>query len=102
MPEADAAALSRVSRQSTIRSAILHAGRSMVERLGVANLSLSTVAAEAGLNPSIVFGQFRNKDDLLLAILAEDLGALAAAIRDKTGLPLANASVPGLSVIESG
>lgn len=83
MPEAEAAAQSRLSRQSAVRSAILEAGRRFALREGSSNMSLSSVAAEAGLNPSTVFGLFRNKDDLLLAIVAEDLTMVAAAMRDR-------------------
>ncbi|MBV9061317.1 MAG: helix-turn-helix transcriptional regulator, partial [Alphaproteobacteria bacterium] len=65
-------------RRSSARAAILEAGRTLATREGVNQLSLSAVAAEAGFGPSTVFGHFRNKDELLLAVVAEDLSSLAA------------------------
>lgn len=71
----------RLARRSVARAVIIEAGRRLALRDGVGELSLSAVAAEAGFNPSTVFGHFRNKDELLLAIVAQDLGALAALMR---------------------
>ncbi len=71
----------RVSRRNAARSAILEAARRLAARSDPANLSLTAVAAEAGFGPSTVFGHFRNKDELLLAIVAEDLAGLAAMMR---------------------
>ncbi|MBV8801116.1 MAG: SEL1-like repeat protein [Alphaproteobacteria bacterium] len=68
-------------RRSSARAAILEAGRTLATREGVNQLSLSAVAAEAGFGPSTVFGHFRNKDELLLAVVAEDLSSLAALMR---------------------
>lgn len=67
-----------MARRSVARAVIIEAGRRMALRDGTDELSLSAVAAEASFNPSTVFGHFRNKDELLLAIVAEDLGVLAA------------------------
>ncbi|HEX3945044.1 MAG TPA: TetR family transcriptional regulator [Rhizomicrobium sp.] len=72
---------SRLARRHAARATIIEAGRKIAMRDGVAELSLSAVAAEAGLNPSTVFGYFRNKDELLLATVAEDLAAVAALMR---------------------
>ncbi|HSC19226.1 MAG TPA: TetR family transcriptional regulator [Rhizomicrobium sp.] len=83
MPEAEAAAQSRLAKHSAVRSAVLDAGRRSAARDGVANLSLSSVAAEAALNPSTIFGLFRNKEDLVLAIIADDLSMLASAMRER-------------------
>src|SRR4051812_32180389 len=71
----------RLARRSVARAVIIEAGRRLALRDGVDELSLSAVAAEAGFNPSTVFGHFRNKDELLLAIVAQDLGTLAALMR---------------------
>src|SRR5947209_6336129 len=68
-------------RRSAARASILEAGRRLVYRLGSEEVSLCAVAAEAGFGSSTVFGHFRNKDELVLAIVADDLGVLAAAMR---------------------
>ena len=72
----------RLVRRGAARAAILEAGRRVAAREGVAELSLTAVATEAGFGQSTVFGYFRNKDELLLAILADDLAELAALMRD--------------------
>lgn len=77
----------RLARRSVARGVIIEAGRRLALRDGIDELSLSAVAAEAGFNPSTVFGHFRNKDELLLAIVAEDLGELAAMMRSTTVQP---------------
>src|SRR5262249_4311996 len=69
-------------RRSAARNAILEAGRRVLARDGVSEFSLSTVALEAGFGPSTVFGHFRNKDELLVAIVAEDLAKLAGAMQE--------------------
>jgi TPR repeat protein len=74
----------RLARRNVARAVIIEAGRRLALRDGVDELSLSAVAAEAGFNSSTVFGHFRNKDELLLAIVAEDLGALAGLMRAST------------------
>ncbi len=43
---------------------------------------LRGVAAEAGFAPAALYGYFRNKDELLLALAADDLTSLARAMRD--------------------
>ncbi|MBV9569645.1 MAG: SEL1-like repeat protein [Alphaproteobacteria bacterium] len=68
-------------RRNAARSAILEAARSVLARVGTTELSLSVVAIEAGFNASTVFGHFRNKDELLIAVLAEDLANIAATMR---------------------
>jgi TPR repeat protein len=68
-------------RRNAARASIIEAGRALAARVGTGELSLSAVAAEAGFGPSTVFGHFRNKDELLLAIVAEDLGSMAALMR---------------------
>ena len=64
------------------RSAILDAARRVAARDGARDLSLRAVAAEAGFAPAALYGYFRGKDDLLLALAAEDLSDLARAMRD--------------------
>lgn len=81
------------------RTAILEAARRVAARDGARDLSLRAVAAEAGFAPAALYGYFRGKDDLLLALAAEDLSVLARAVREADGL--AAAAAAALSVLGS-
>lgn len=72
----------RAGEHSATRASILDAARRVGMRDGAKNLSLRAVAAEAGFAPAALYGYFRNKDELLLALAAEDLSALSRAMRD--------------------
>lgn len=78
------------------RSAILEAARRVAARDGARDLSLRAVAAEAGFAPAALYGYFRGKDDLLLALAAEDLAVLARAIREAGALGPAAAAALSL------
>jgi AcrR family transcriptional regulator len=80
-----------VSRAAS-RTAILDAARRVAAREGARDLSLRGVAAEAGFAPAALYGYFRNKDELLLALAADDLTALARAMRSAGGLAGAGAA----------
>jgi len=64
------------------RAVILEAARRVAARDGARDLSLRGVAAEAGFAPAALYGYFRNKDELLLALAADDLSSLARAMRE--------------------
>src|SRR5580692_5570954 len=85
-----------VSRQAS-RTAILDAARRVAARDGARDLSLRGVAAEAGFAPAALYGYFRNKDELLLALAADDLAVLARAMREAGGL--AGASAAALAML---
>jgi AcrR family transcriptional regulator len=72
----------REAEHAANRAAILEAARRVAARDGAAHLSLRSVAAEAGYAPAALYGYFRNKNDLLLALAAEDLSGLARRMRD--------------------
>ena len=74
-----------VSR-ATSRVAILEAARRVATRDGARDMSLRGVAAEAGFAPAALYGYFSSKDDLLLALAADDLTSLARAMRGTGGL----------------
>ena len=74
------------------RTSILEAARRVALRDGARDLSLRAVAAEAGFAPAALYGYFRGKDDLLLALAADDLTVLARAMRDAGGLSAAAAA----------
>jgi AcrR family transcriptional regulator len=60
----------------------MDAARRVAARDGARNLSLRGVAGEAGFAPAALYGYFTNKDELLLALAAEDLSTLSRAMRD--------------------
>src|SRR6202012_2732836 len=70
----------RVRQRGASRDSILGAARAVAAREGARNLSLRAVAAEAGFAPAALYGYFAGKDELLLALAADDLSALARAI----------------------
>jgi len=79
------------------RSSILEAARRVAARDGARDLSLRAVAAEAGFAPAGLYGYFRGKDELLLALAADDLTQLARAMREAGGLK--GASLAALTLL---
>jgi len=71
----------RAREKSATRALILRAARVVAARDGARNLSLRGVAGEAGFAPAALYGYFRSKDELLLALAAEDLSGVARAMR---------------------
>jgi AcrR family transcriptional regulator len=86
----------RDATKAESRSAILDAARRVAARDGARDLSLRGVAAEAGFAPAALYGYFRNKDELLLALAADDLTSLARAMRGAGGLAGAGAAALAL------
>ena len=78
------------------RVAILDAARRVAARDGARDMSLRGVAAEAGFAPAALYGYFRSKDELLLALAADDLAQLARAMREAGGLKGASAAALSL------
>ncbi|HEX4637459.1 MAG TPA: TetR family transcriptional regulator [Rhizomicrobium sp.] len=87
-----------VSRAAS-RAAILEAARRVAARDGARDLSLRGVAAEAGFAPAALYGYFRNKDELLLALAADDLTTLARAMRGAQSGGLAGAGAAALDLL---
>ncbi|NIK87336.1 AcrR family transcriptional regulator [Rhizomicrobium palustre] len=71
----------RAREYSATRAAILEAARRVAARDGARDLSLRGVAAEAGFAPAALYSYFSGKDELLLALAAEDLSGVARAMR---------------------
>src|ERR1043165_3566909 len=84
-----------VSRAAS-RTAILEAARRVAARDGARDLSLRAVAAEAGFAPAALYGYFRNKAELLLALAAEDLSSLARVMRQAGGSGLSKTAAAAL------
>ncbi len=90
----------RHASKAASRAAILEAARRVAVRDGARDLSLRGVAAEAGFAPAALYGYFRNKDELLLALAADDLSALARAMREAPPSGgLAGAGVAALDIL---
>jgi len=82
----------RAAAKAASRTAILDAARRVAARDGARDLSLRGVAAEAGFAPAALYGYFSSKDDLLLALAADDLGRLARVMKEAGGLSGATAA----------
>jgi AcrR family transcriptional regulator len=89
----------RDASRAASRSAILAAARKVAARDGARDMSLRGVAAEAGFAPAALYGYFRNKDELLLALAADDLTVLARAMRDAGPAGLAGAGAVALNLL---
>jgi AcrR family transcriptional regulator len=76
--------LRRAQAHAATRSGILDAARRVAQRGSARELSLRSVAAEAGFAPAALYGYF---DELLLALAADDLAVLARAMRDAAAHP---------------
>jgi AcrR family transcriptional regulator len=71
----------RAREHLATRAAILEAARRVAAREGARELSLRGVAAEAGFAPAALYSYFSGKNELLLALAAEDLSFIARAMR---------------------
>jgi AcrR family transcriptional regulator len=70
------------------RAEILNSARNVVAQEGVEKFTLSAVAREASVARNALYGQFHNKNELLVAIAADDLAHAARAMGgDKTPAP---------------
>jgi AcrR family transcriptional regulator len=75
----------RAAAKAASRTVILDAARRVAARDGAREMSLRGVAAEAGFAPAALYGYFRSKDELLLALAADDLGRLAKVMKEAGG-----------------
>ena len=73
--------LRRAQAHAATRASILDAARRVEARSGAREWSLRGVAAEAGFAPAALYGYFSSKNELLLALAADDLAVLARAMR---------------------
>lgn len=85
----------RARARDAARAGILEAARRVAAREGARNLSLRSVAAEAGFAPAALYGYFESRDDLVIALAAEDLGGLARAMRTAAAAPGPNGTPNG-------
>ena len=73
----------RTRQRATNRATILDAARRIASRHGEGNLSLRSVAAEAGYAPASVYEYFRNRAELVIALATDDLASLGRELREK-------------------
>ena len=73
--------------RSSARRALLDAARRITEREGIEAVSLGSVSDEAGFARATTYANFCSRDELLQAVVADDLSALLQAMRREIGLP---------------
>src|SRR6202521_5465701 len=61
--------MSQADRSARTRSALLESTARGLSRYGYANLNLERVASEAGYTRGALYHQFRDKEDLALAVI---------------------------------
>jgi localization factor PodJL len=69
-------------QRGATRRAILDTARLVAARTGSIEFSLNTVAKEAGFSVTTLFAYFPTKNDLILAVIADDLAMLAHEMRE--------------------
>jgi AcrR family transcriptional regulator len=72
--------LSRVERKEQTRRRLLAAAARVFRRRGYRGASVEAIAAEAGYTVGALYSNFEGKDDLLLALLEEELGAITKRV----------------------
>ena len=75
---------SRATAQAQHRRALLDAAREIVGREGYA-ARLDDIAGQAGLTTGAVYSVAGSKDDLLLALIVDDMAAQEQAVADEAG-----------------
>jgi TPR repeat protein len=69
------------SEEGGVRAAILGATRRIAMREGVVEMTLTAVAKEANVSANDIYAFFTSKNDLLQAVVADDLANLAKTMR---------------------
>jgi AcrR family transcriptional regulator len=84
----------REREHAAARASILSAARNLAVREGAQGLTLRGVAAEAGYAPAALYSYFRNRNELILTLAADDLAQLTHAMREA-----AKSEAPGRSLV---
>jgi AcrR family transcriptional regulator len=94
-----ATVLARPYHHGDLSRALVQAGRRILEREGLAALSLRAVAREAGVSPAAPYHHFRHRCDLLDAVAGEGWMELGAAIaKARTQAPEAALALTAIGV----
>jgi AcrR family transcriptional regulator len=72
--------LSRVKKKEQTRRRLLEAATRVFRRRGYRGASVEAIAAEAGYTVGALYSNFEGKDDLLLALLEEEIGAITKRV----------------------
>jgi AcrR family transcriptional regulator len=72
--------LSRVESKEQTRRRLLEAAARVFRRRGYRGASVEAIAAEAGYTVGALYSNFEGKDDLLLALLEEEIGAITKRV----------------------
>src|SRR5688572_1978494 len=70
----------QADRSARTRGALLEAAARGLSRYGYGNLALAEVAAEAGYTRGALYHQFRDKQDLVLAVIEATFAAWRAEV----------------------
>jgi AcrR family transcriptional regulator len=76
-----------------LRAAVLAAARKMVEKEGLAGLSVREAARRAGVSHNAPYRHFADREALLAALVVEDFEQLSAALENRAGRELGEAYV---------
>jgi AcrR family transcriptional regulator len=72
--------LSRVESKEQTRRRLLEAAARVFRRRGCRDASVEAIVAEAGYTVGALYSNFEDKDDLLLAVLEEEIGAITKRV----------------------
>lgn len=78
--EVDPAEQARVARSRARQKQLLDAAATLMQKHGARNVSVKSIAAEAGLSVGLVYRYFGNKDDLLRSLIVGVLDQMAYEI----------------------
>jgi localization factor PodJL len=72
----------RARDKSVTRLSILEAARRLASAKGIEKLTLADVATEAGMARATVYGYFKSRDELMQAVVSDDLTMLSNMVPD--------------------
>jgi len=75
----------RVTKRDRTRALLLQAASQIIGEIGYERLSLEAVAAKAGMTRGAIYGNFKNKEDLLLAVVAAKWQPILPPLQPGTG-----------------
>lgn len=84
----DATAVQGEGERLSTRDSLLAAASSLMRSRDTLGVSISDIAAEAGVNSALVKYYFGNKNGLLLALLERDLGLSITQLRDLVAMDM--------------